>query len=217
MTHTDQSPTATDSESPLYAKLLPKQQKLSGMVSCRVGFYEKWDFSNCIGAIDGKHSIIQAPDNSGPMYFNYKGTFSIVLMAVVDYSFRLVDIGYYGKNSDAYIFSNSNIGRYLADGKLGLPEDKELLGCPEHGPMPHILVGDEGFPLKSYLTRPFPGRNLNDQKRIFNYRLSMARRIVENAFGILAARWRIFHRVINMQPHYVDIAKQHAFSTITFE
>lgn len=54
------------------------------------------------------------------------------------------------------------------------------------------------------MLRPYLGKNLTQSRRIFNYRLSRARRIVENAFGILAAQWRIYHRVIGVSPEKVD-------------
>ena len=73
-------------------------------------------------------------------------------------------------------------------------------------PFPYVLVADEAFPLKTYIMKPYARRGLNATERLFNYRLSRARRIVENAFGILASRFRIFRTQIMLQPHKVETA-----------
>jgi len=62
------------------------------------------------------------------------------------------------------------------------------------------FLGDEAFPLKENLLRPYPGKNLTEGQLNFNFRLSRARKLVENAFGILAARFRVFRRPMLVTP-----------------
>lgn len=51
--------------------------------------------------------------------------------------------------------------------------------------------------------KPYPFRNLNVEQRVYNYRLSRARRVVENAFGIASARFRVLRRTSELQPDRV--------------
>ncbi|KAJ8001207.1 hypothetical protein DPEC_G00191940 [Dallia pectoralis] len=178
---------------------LPKKEDWRTIAA---GFHQRWNFPNCCGSIDGKHVVIQAPHNSGSQFQNYKGTYSIVLLAVVDadYLFRVVDVGGYGRTSDGGTLANSCFGEGLRDSTLDLPEDVQLSGGETRGPLPHIFVGDEAFPLGVNLMRPFPGTNIPREKRIFNYRLSRARMTVECAFGMLSTEWRMYRRVIATTP-----------------
>ena len=75
-----------------------------------------------------------------------------------------------------------------------ISRNQSVEGC-DFDPLRYFLVGDKIFPLKTWLTPPYPGK-LAEQERVFNYRLSRARRVIENCFGILAATWRIFSTLI---------------------
>ena len=156
----------------------------------------KWNFPNCVGAIDGKHVAIQCPPKGGSLYFNYKKFHSLVLMAVVNanYQFSMVDVGDYGRLSDGSVFASSNLGYAINNNLLDLPPARLLPGI--NARQPYIFVGDDAFPLKTCLLKPYRRNSIEEREKIFNCRLSRACRIVENAFGIATSRFRVFRRSI---------------------
>jgi len=148
---------------------------------------------------------VQAPPNSGFKFFNYKHSFCVVLLALVDalYKFTVVDIGSYGRNSDGGIFAHSKLGKHLQT-HLAIPKDKQLPGTSCLSP--HVIVGVEAFPIKTYLKRSYPGSQSkgDNEKSIFNYWLSQARWVVENAFGIRSQKFQIYQRTIQSLPQNAD-------------
>ena len=170
------------------------------------GYWERWNFPHCIGAIDGKHVALRKPRKSGSEFHNYKGFFSIVLLAIVDsdYKFLYVDVGQTGCGSDAGVFSLTEMFTSLNEGKAGLPEPEPLPGEEDRGrDIGYFLVGDDAFALKPWMMKPIPQRYMAREKRIFNYRLSRARRVVENVFGILSSRFRCLLTTMQQEPDRV--------------
>ncbi|XP_047140903.1 uncharacterized protein LOC124815975 [Hydra vulgaris] len=131
---------------------------------------------------------------SGSSFYNYKKTHSIVLLAVCNakYQFSLLDIGNSGRQSDGSVYANSQLGYAIENDLLDIPQACKVNGTETI--LPYVFVGDNAFGLKPQMMKPYPFCNLSYKKRIFNYRLSRVRRIVENAFGIAASRFRIFRR-----------------------
>lgn len=140
----------------------PNEKKL---LSISEAFYKKWNFPNVIGALDGKHFAVQCPPNSGSQFFNYKGFYSVVLMAVCDanYKFTMVDVGSTGSENDASILSSAFGGKIVND-EICLPIAKNLPNTDIS--LPHIFVGDGIFPLRKNLMKPFAGRQLPLEKQI---------------------------------------------------
>lgn len=172
------------------------------------GFKMRAQFPNCIGAIDGKHIRLFKPAKSGSSYYNYKKYFSLLLLAICDsnYKFIFVDIGSYGRNSDSTIFEDTPLYRRLQSNMLNIPNPSPIRTNGEA--VPYVFIGDEAFALSQNLMRPYSGRNIEQKKRIFNYRLSRARRYIECTFGIMTNKWRIFHRPIDVSVDYAkDIVK----------
>lgn len=104
-----------------------------------------------------------------------------------------MDIGGYGRRSDGGIFRDFTVGQKFNKAEMNLPKPEPLT---VNGPsLPYVLVGDEAFQSTEYLLRRYPGKGgLNQERIIYNYRLSRARRTIENTFGILVSRWRILKR-----------------------
>ena len=64
-------------------------------------FKERWNFPNGLGGVDGKHIVLQQPKSSGLHYRNYKGTDSIILLAMAgpEYEFLFADVGMKGREA----------------------------------------------------------------------------------------------------------------------
>lgn len=169
-------------------------------------FEKNSKFPNCLGALDGKHIRLIQPEHTGSMYYNYKNYFSLVLLALADanYCFVWVDIGAYGKNSDSGIFKNSSLYKKLTERSLDLPEPKALLIQNGQTVLPYVIVADEAFGMMENLMRPYGGRSLTYAKKIFNYRLTLARRYVECTFGIMCNKWRILHRPLDVNIGFAE-------------
>ncbi|KZS05462.1 Uncharacterized protein APZ42_031347 [Daphnia magna] len=153
----------------------------------------------CADATSQRHPTPISDDNSTPdtnesenplteskdgsLYYNYKRFFSMVLLAICDanYRFTLVDFGTYGRENDRSVYNFSTLKKQFVTNSLGLPLPSRL---PDTNPsdypeMPYGVVADNAF------------------------RQEVARRTIENAFGIMAAHWRVFLKPIPCHPKNV--------------
>lgn len=173
-------------------------------------YYELWNLPNCLGSMDGKHIRIQKYPNTGSANYNYKGYHSIILLGCCDADgyFTAIECGFAGRNSDGGVFQASALGRWLERDGLNIPQ----LGSPlpndgETGNIfPYYFVGDNAFPLKKYLMRPYSVRNLDNVKRIFNYRLSRGRKTIECVFGMMSQKFQILLKSITCRKYSTIIS-----------
>ena len=135
-------------------------------------FRNRWNVPHAVGALDGNHIAIKKPKKSGSEYFNYKGYFSLVLLALVDadYKYLWVNMEASGSSSDAQIFNHSKLKKRIENGTLGLPPPEPLgPGGPD---LHYFLLGDDAFALMPWLVKPYSRQQLTREERIANYRIS---------------------------------------------
>ena len=118
---------------------------------------------------------------------------------LLDYGCLYADIATNRRVSDGGVWSKCSLANNLAnENALSLPPPKCLpFGMKK---VSYVLAGDNAFALKPYLMKPYPQSGLTEDRRIYNYLQSRARRISENLFGIIANRWRVFRSVILLPP-----------------
>lgn len=156
---------------------------------------EHWQFPCCFGAINGCHIPIKCPpggQQSQKEHHNFKGFYSIVLMAIVDAKFRFTwaSCGYTGNNHDSTIFQATSLYKKIAE-KQVIPNIAKNINNID---VPPLILGDGAFPFRSWLMKPYSNAALTPDQSYFNYRLSRARMVTEGAYGRLKGRWRSLMR-----------------------
>jgi DDE superfamily endonuclease len=147
--------------------------------------------SGCVGALDGLAIKILEPARGSvanpSTYFNRKGFFSLSLQAMCDdrYVFTFASTLCPGSTHDSTAFAMSSLSRLLSVTSGGLPAG-------------YWIAADEAYVCSDRVMTPWPGRRLSVSQDAFNYWLSSARIHVEQAFGILVARWGILWRPLRV-------------------
>ncbi|KAG0444128.1 hypothetical protein HPB47_014141 [Ixodes persulcatus] len=137
-----------------------------------------------------------------------------------DLKFVVVDVGAYGRQSDGATLRTSRFGKCLKNGLLGLPPPRPL---PNSAVLtPYVFLGDEALHLRPALLRPYRRKQQDEDKRIFNYRLSRARTInllPEHADYVVIATCALHNYLRGdsgyIPPSYVD--KEDAYGNIMKE
>lgn len=164
----------------------PDQEKFQEMAAYNE---KRWGLPQCIGAIDGSHIPIIAPQDYHCDYYNRKGWHSIILQGVVDGKglFWNVFTGLPGSLHDARVLRLSTLWEFASRGNHK-PAYTRNIGGVNVG---YYILGDSAYPLQHWLLKPFSdtGR-LTAEQQVYNMKISRARVVVENAFGRLKGRWR---------------------------
>ena len=158
-------------------------------------FGEEWQFPYTFAAVDGSHLPIKCPRGGAQamkQYFNFKGFYSIILVALVDAEYRFIwaSAGFPGNTHDSTLFQSTKLWSQILEGKI-IPECAQKV---EKVNVPPLILGDGAFPLRTWIMKPHGDAVLTAEKRYFNFRHSRARLVTEGAFGRLKSRFRVLSR-----------------------
>ena len=158
------------------------------------------ELPSCLWSTRQQACSIRKLEHSGSIFFNYKHFFSIVMLMMRKFNYKAIwaHVGSPGLEFDCGIYKESPLFRGAQAGTINLPPPEPLPNDTED--TPYFFIGDDAFPLRQYMLKPYSDRYLDQDQLVFNYRLSLARRVVENQFDIMAKRFRCLLTTLEVQP-----------------
>jgi len=164
------------------------------LASSSLGFSRdgKSPINGCIAALDGIAIKINEPSSrdvcNPSTYYNRKGFFALNVQALCDSSYKFLFVSAItpGSSHDSSALAMSSLADLLKKNDGGIKEK-------------YWIAGDAAYVCTNRLLTPWPGKNLPVSKDCFNYWQSSARIHIEQAFGILVARWGIFWRPMRVR------------------
>uniref|UniRef100_A0A671X6W2 Putative nuclease HARBI1 n=1 Tax=Sparus aurata TaxID=8175 RepID=A0A671X6W2_SPAAU len=143
------------------------------------GFHAVAGIPRVIGVVDGILIPIHNPSLVDPCWIGRKHYAAINTQVVVDQNGLITDIvaKWPGGTHDSFRWANSAVGQKAGRGEFGRS----------------ILLGDSGYPLRSYLVTPVTNPATPQEER-FNEAHTRTRTKVERVFGIWKSRYRCIHR-----------------------
>ncbi|XP_042146329.1 uncharacterized protein LOC115327006 [Ixodes scapularis] len=152
-------------------------------------FQAALEFPQGIEVLNGCHFLISPPKVNASDYHKRKGWYSIILPVLVDhwYRFRYLNVGTPGQCHDAPVYRRPALAAVLEGRTLQMP-----MVTVNGTTVPPLILCDQAFHLISNMLKPYPRKNVKKGSPLedFNRQLSSARRVVENDFGRVKARFR---------------------------
>ena len=208
-----------------YIRLPSPQEAVQNMHSWRL----QTGIPGIVGAIDGTHIHIQRPCNHGEAYFNRKSFYSLnvqgtsfpiavrllLILAMVDYKKKIIDLeaGWPGSVGDGRIWNSSMLKKTIDAWISKLPTAFLPTGVHANGDevnedIPPFILGDSAYPNTRHMVTTYKTTEILSSPvvRELNKKLGGARYHVENAFGILKARFQIFKRPLECAQEDVRLA-----------
>ncbi|KAJ8878507.1 hypothetical protein PR048_019085, partial [Dryococelus australis] len=150
-------------------------------------FEHRWNFPNRIGAVVGKHVATTPPQGQ-------------VLLGIANASYELLyfSFGTNGRVSDGGVFEASDLSKKTRKREPELAKGGNCRWKKYAWRMTHFHLGN-------FIMKPFSRKVATPARKIFNYRLSRARRVIESVFGIIGERLGVLQKPISL----IDLTKVH--------